>query len=72
MSIKRYNPEPSVYYDGQTYIADYVPYLHLNHVDSCIDCNNDYVVTTHNQIRCPECSEKTRAKYVRDAVKRNG
>src|SRR6056297_1543756 len=23
MSIKRYNPEPSVYYDGQTYIADY-------------------------------------------------
>jgi len=44
----------------------------VKHIDSCIDCNDDYIVGNYNQIRCPECSERTRAKFVKDAVKRNG
>jgi len=40
-------------------------------IDSCVECNDDYIVKSYHQIRCPTCSTKTRAQYAKTALKGN-
>ncbi|WP_062152998.1 hypothetical protein [Beggiatoa leptomitoformis] len=37
--------------------------------DHCVECDDEFLVKAHNQVRCPTCSEKARVSY-RGTLKR--
>lgn len=42
----------------------------IGKIDSCIECDDDYIVKSHHQIRCPECSTKAREQFVKTGLNR--